>query len=139
MAWNDFGTFHCELAAFFKMPQQTSSKLNLVHELANNADQAMLFGVNPDFTRHFVKHFSLTGRRLEARIGLEGQFGQAAVFAAVLKDERVGNHLEKPIALLGIFSAVLFELLLFLRIVREPPDTFRLATVLGIAQRFSRN
>jgi hypothetical protein len=74
MARDDLGPFHAELASLFQAPQQTPTELNLVCELAIDADQALLLGLNPDLSRHLVKHLSLTGRRLEVGIGLEDQF-----------------------------------------------------------------
>src|SRR6266699_3452265 len=62
MARGDLRPFHRELPALFEMPEQTSSELNFVHELAIDADQAMLLGINPDLARHFMKHLSLTRR-----------------------------------------------------------------------------
>src|SRR5229473_5174071 len=139
MARNDLGPFHRELASLFEVPQQPSGKLNLVHELAIDADQALLLGVNQDLSRHFVKNLSLTGRRPEARIGLERQFGQATAFAGILKEKGVRNHLEKRIALLSVFSAGLFELVLLLRIMREPQNAFGLVALLEVGQRPARN
>src|SRR5207249_3842343 len=109
------------------------------HELARDADQALLFGVNPDLSRHFVKNFSLTGRRPEGRIRLKGQFDEVAAFARVLKNERIRNHLQERTALFCIFSAGLFELALLLWVMREPQDTFGLAALFAGAQRPSRN
>jgi hypothetical protein len=56
------------------MPEQTSGELNFAHELATNADQALLLSVNPDLSCHFMKDFALSGWRPEARIGLKDQF-----------------------------------------------------------------
>src|ERR1700687_3268197 len=71
MARGDLGPFYRELAALFEVPQQAPSELDFIDELAVDAHQAPLLGVNPDLARHFVKNLPLAGRRLEARIGLK--------------------------------------------------------------------
>jgi hypothetical protein len=48
MARGDLSAFHAELASLFQVPQETAAELNLVRELAIDADQALLLGVNPD-------------------------------------------------------------------------------------------
>ena len=72
MTSRDLGPFHRELPALFEMPELPSCELNFVHELPIDADQALLLGVNPYLACHFVKDLSLTGRRPEGRIRLEG-------------------------------------------------------------------
>src|SRR6266702_160786 len=103
---SDFGPFHGELSALFEMTEQTSGELNFVHELAPDGDQMLLLGVDPNLARHFVKNLSLTRRRTEGRVRLEGQFDSVATFAGVFKEKRVRNHLEKGIALFRIFLRV---------------------------------
>src|SRR5713226_9013122 len=139
MARGDLGALYREMPALFEVPQPSPSELDFIDELAVDAHQALLLGVNPDLARHFVKNLPLAGRRLEARIGLEDKFDSAAVFPGVLKEERVRDHLEKPIALLSIFSVGLFELVLLFRIMREPQDAFGFAALLGVGQRYTRN
>src|SRR5260370_18134169 len=139
MARSDLGPFYRDLAALFEVPQQSPSELDFIDELAVDARQAPLLGINPDLARHFVKNLPLAGRRLEARIGLEDQFDSAAAFPGVLKEERVRDHLEKPIALFSIFSLGLFELVLLFRIMREPQYAFGFPALLGVGQRFTRN
>src|SRR5215469_9358407 len=74
MARGDLGPSYRELTALFEVPQQPTGELNRVHDLAIDADQALLLRVNPDLARHFVKNLSLTGRRLEVGIGFKDQF-----------------------------------------------------------------
>src|SRR5229473_2082900 len=57
MARSDLGPFYRELAALFEVPQQSPSELDFIDELAVDAHQALLLGVNPDLARHFVRTF----------------------------------------------------------------------------------
>jgi len=57
-----------------------------------------------------MEDLSLTGRRFEGRIRLEIYFDGVAAFASVFKKKGFRNHLEKGIALFGIFLTDLFEL-----------------------------
>src|SRR2546422_901765 len=74
IARNDLRAFYGELAALFEVSQQTSAKPDLVHQLAIDADQALLPGVDPDLACHFVKNLSFAGRRLETGIRSKDQF-----------------------------------------------------------------
>src|SRR6266566_3601733 len=94
---SDFGPFHGELSALFEMTEQTSGELNFVHELAPDADQTLLLGVDPNLARHFVKNLSLTRRRTEGRIRLEGQFDPVATPPAYSKRNASGTIWRKAL------------------------------------------
>src|SRR5581483_1142519 len=108
---------YAELPAFFQVTEQAAGKLHIIHQLAMDTHEPLLFRVDPDFALHFSEYLCLTRGVRELRIGFKRDFDQITAFAGVLEKKSVWDHLHEGVRLLSIFPATLFKPFLRLGVV----------------------